>query len=147
MSIATAPQRTTATVFALQAMIALLGDVGEHALHLTNNGSPLRSKLSAELFILYAEAVLPLLAQTQTPEDCLMGMGEIFRAMSDRYADMADLEDKGPYTKEERSELGSFFVGHGMILASLIERTAGVQRDPPLLDLMKELLKPTTPRS
>jgi len=146
MTTATAPQRTTATIFALQAMIALLSDVGEHALNLKNNCSPLRSKLSAELFGLYANATLPLLAQKQTPEDCLMGMGEIFKAMSDRYADLADQKDKGPYTKEERSELAEFFIGHGILLASLIERAAGVQRDP-LLDLMKELLKPTTPRS
>ena len=146
MTTATAPQRTTATIFALQAMIALLGDVGEHALNLKNNCSPLHSKLSAELFGLYADATLPMLAQKQTPEDCFMGMSKIFRAMSDRYADLADLEDKGPYTKEERSELAEFFIGHGMILASLLDRAAGVQRDP-LLDLMKELLKPTTPRS
>lgn len=146
MSIATAPQRTTATVFALQAIIALLGDVGEHALNLKNNCSPLRSKLSAELFGLYADTTLPLLAQKQTPESCLMGMGEIFKAMSDRYADLADLEDKGPYTKEERSELGNFFISHGMILATMLNRAARVSRDP-LLDLMKELLKPTTPRS
>lgn len=146
MSIATAPQRTTATVFALQAIIALLGDMGEHALNLKGDCSPLHSKLSGELFGLYADATLPLLAQKQTPESCLMGMGEIFKTMSNRYADLADLEDKGPYTKEERSELGSFFVGHGMILATMLDRAAGVSRDP-LLDLMKELLKPTTPRS
>lgn len=146
MSTATAPQRTTATIFALQAMIALLSDVGEHALNLKNNCSPLRSKLSAELFGLYADATLPMLAQKQTPEDCFMGMSKIFRAMSNRYADLADLKDEGPYTKEERSELGDFFISHGMILATMLDRAAGVQRDP-LLDLMKELLKPTTPRS
>lgn len=146
MTTATAPQRTTATIFALQAMIALLSDVGEHALNLKNDYSPFRSKLSAELFGLYADATRPMLAQKQTPEDCFMGMGKIFRAMSDRYADLADLEDEGPYTKEERSELSDFFISHGMILATMFDRAAGVQRDP-LLDLMKELLKPTTPRS
>lgn len=146
MTTATAPQRTTATIFALQAIIALLSDMGEHALNLKGNCSPLRSKLSGELFGLYADATLPLLAQKQTPEDCFMGMGKIFRAMSDRYADLADLEDKGSYTKEERSELAEFFISHGMILATMLDRAAGVQRDP-LLDLMKELLKPTTPRS
>lgn len=146
MSIATAPQRTTATVFALRAIIALLGDVGEHALNLKNNCSPLCSKLSAELFGLYADATLPLLAQKQTPEDCFVGMGEILRTMSNRHADLADLEDKGPYTKEERSKLAEFFISHGILLASLIDRAAGVQRDP-LLDLAKELLKPTPPRS
>lgn len=146
MTTATAPQHTTAAIFALQAMIALLSDMGEHALNLKGNCSPLHSKLSGELFGLYADATLPLLAQKQTPESCLMGMGEIFKTMSDTYADLADLEDRGPYTKEERSELGEFFISHGILLASLIDRAAGVQRDP-LLDLMKELLKPTTPRS